>query len=171
MLEDSQKRPLAGESSSGNPANIQLENVRLLWLDGGAGSIPSRFLIVEDTDTGDVLLPLYVVWFDKRFGDERLRTERYGGQAVLRSTTKRPLARPQWSPPLPPSKEAIATIPSVRKPTHLRRLEMSWQHIHALHPRDELFAQARHPQVSRGEYPRGQRAQKQAGAVALALGV
>jgi hypothetical protein len=44
---------------------------------------------VEDTDTGDVLLPLYVVWFDKRFGDERLRTERYGGQAVLRSTTKR----------------------------------------------------------------------------------
>ncbi len=95
MLEpESNKRPLAGESSSGNPANIKLENVRLLWLDGGAGSIPSRFLILEDTDTGDVLLPLYVVWFgDERLGDERLGDERFGGQAGAAVDDKKVVGR------------------------------------------------------------------------------
>jgi hypothetical protein len=38
-----------------------LENVRLLWLDGGPRGIPSRYLILEDMETGDVLLPLYVI--------------------------------------------------------------------------------------------------------------
>ena len=73
---ESTKRPLPGgnESSSGNPANIQLENVRLLWLEGppresienpvplSTSSCPlansTRFLLLEDTDTGDILLPL-----------------------------------------------------------------------------------------------------------------
>ena len=79
------KRPLPTESSSGNPANIQLENVRFLWLkvtdeesgggpedvkdvvnDAGGDGVDanadgSRYLVLEDTDTGDLLLPLYVL--------------------------------------------------------------------------------------------------------------
>ena len=69
-------RMYASESSSGNPANIQLENVRLVWLDAPApesaeGAQPApvskstcplanvtRFLLLEDTETGDILLPL-----------------------------------------------------------------------------------------------------------------
>ena len=36
MMDAGLKRPPGSESSSGNPANIQLENVRLIWLGGPA---------------------------------------------------------------------------------------------------------------------------------------
>ncbi len=80
MMDAGLKRPPGSESSSGNPANIQLENVRLIWLEGPApepapaaepaaepapapkSTCPlansTRFLLLEDTDTGDILLPL-----------------------------------------------------------------------------------------------------------------
>jgi len=76
MIDAGSKRPPGSESSSGNPANIQLENVRLIWLEGPApepapaaepapapkSTCPlansTRFLLLEDTDTGDILLPL-----------------------------------------------------------------------------------------------------------------
>ena len=43
--------------SPGNPANISLENVRTFWLQ--TDSEPeSKYLLLEDSDTGDILMPL-----------------------------------------------------------------------------------------------------------------
>lgn len=44
-------------STSGNPANISLEHVRCFWLSTSSAS-DDRYLLVEDTETGDVLIPL-----------------------------------------------------------------------------------------------------------------
>ncbi|GAB4823527.1 hypothetical protein N2152v2_010573 [Parachlorella kessleri] len=45
----------ASEMPSGNPNNIKLESVNPLWLDV---SPQDRYLLLEDPDTGDVLMPL-----------------------------------------------------------------------------------------------------------------
>lgn len=44
-------------STSGNPANISLEHVRCFWLSADSSN-EDRYLLVEDTETGDVLIPL-----------------------------------------------------------------------------------------------------------------
>ena len=45
----------AADANSGNPANIQLDNVNTIWLEA---SPTERYLLLEDPETGDVLMPL-----------------------------------------------------------------------------------------------------------------
>eukprot|EP00204_Picochlorum_oklahomense_P000599 CAMPEP_0118800452 /NCGR_PEP_ID=MMETSP1161-20130426/2345_1 /TAXON_ID=249345 /ORGANISM="Picochlorum oklahomensis, Strain CCMP2329" /LENGTH=434 /DNA_ID=CAMNT_0006728279 /DNA_START=129 /DNA_END=1433 /DNA_ORIENTATION=- len=47
----------ASTATAGNPANISLERVRPLWLCADSPK-SDKFLVLEDTDTGDVLMPL-----------------------------------------------------------------------------------------------------------------
>lgn len=54
----SMKRRHDTSSTSGNPANISLEHVRCFWLRPESTSDDDRYLLVEDTETGDVLIPL-----------------------------------------------------------------------------------------------------------------
>eukprot|EP00890_Picochlorum_soloecismus_P002993 jgi/Picsp_1/3695/NSC_06532-R1_hypothetical protein CHLNCDRAFT_49352 [Chlorella variabilis] len=44
-------------SAPGNPANISLENVRTFWLHTNSET-ESKYLLLEDSETGDVLMPL-----------------------------------------------------------------------------------------------------------------
>ena len=45
----------AEEASAGNPSNIRLESVNPIWLDA---SPTERYLLLEDPETGDILMPL-----------------------------------------------------------------------------------------------------------------
>ena len=49
------KRTAYEASTSGNPANIKLDNVTPLWLEAGPRE---RYLLLEDPETGDILMPL-----------------------------------------------------------------------------------------------------------------
>ncbi|KAH7625087.1 hypothetical protein NADE_002305 [Nannochloris sp. 'desiccata'] len=50
----SNKRP-STDGQSGNPSNIRLNDVSPIWLEA---SSTERYLLLEDTETGDILMPL-----------------------------------------------------------------------------------------------------------------
>lgn len=56
MVGSGSKRSLPG-GTPGNPANICLEHVRSTWLYADPPA-NNKFLLLEDTDTGDILIPL-----------------------------------------------------------------------------------------------------------------
>lgn len=51
------KRPIFDDIAGPDPNKILLDAARPVWLDA-PGASPDRFLLLEDTDTGDVLMPL-----------------------------------------------------------------------------------------------------------------
>jgi hypothetical protein len=127
----SNKRAYTDGPSSGNPANIQLGTVVPLWMDAPGGNTAAgyedRYLLLEDHETGDVLMPLiYMKPVLEANYSRKLASLKNRKVTVPRSGPLRPLDGLlywQWAFESPPSVKVIVRkeLGEVKTPQgHLR---------------------------------------------------